>query len=69
MLKTYFGLNIYDEYYVLEEEIKQLPFYDFWLESSKGSTYTIKDNKEYIYLPDWEIFCNRFIKTGKNRFQ
>lgn len=80
--KTYFGLTIYKDDdvlmeietcgvhtgYVLEEEIKSLPFYEFWQESTKGSTMPIIEDKIYVYLHDWEKFSDLFIKTGKHRF-
>ncbi|QKJ26521.1 hypothetical protein ACBT_0567 [Aliarcobacter cibarius] len=67
--KTYFGLEIYQGNLVKENDIKKLPFYDFWLDSSKGSTYAIIDDEEYIYLSDFESFSRLFIETGKHRFQ
>ena len=67
--KTYFGLTIYDDNYVLEEDIKKLPFYEFWLKSSVGSTVLILDDKTNgIFLKDWEVFCKLFIETGKTRY-
>lgn len=69
MEKTYFGLSIYNDYYVLEEDIQKLPFYDFWLESSKGSTFIVENDKVYVPLIDWEMFCKYFIETGRHRFQ
>lgn len=67
MKQTYFGLTIYNENLVKEDDIKKLPFYEFWLESAKGSTYPMIDNEAYIYLYDWESFSRLFIKTGKHR--
>ena len=67
--KTYFGLEIYQGNLVKENDIKKLPFYDFWLESAYGSTYAIIDDEEYIYLSDFESFSRLFIETGKHRFQ
>lgn len=69
MKTTYFGLEIIDHYYVLEEDIQKLPFYEFWQESSIGSTFTKKDYKTYVSLSDWEAFCEYFIKTGKHRYK
>ena len=68
MNKIYFGLEIFENNLVSEDEIKKLPFYEFWNESALGSTYLIKDGINYIYLTDWEIFCRLFIETGKHRF-
>ncbi len=67
--KTYFGLEIYQDKLIKIDDIKKLPFYDFWLDSSKGSTYAIVDDEEYIYLSDFESFSRLFIETGKHRFQ
>ena len=67
--RTYFGLEIHQGNLVKENDIKKLPFYDFWYESAKGSTYVIIDDEEYIYLTDFESFSKLFIKTGKHRFQ
>ena len=67
--RTFFGLEIYQGNLVKENDIKKLPFYDFWYESSKGSTYAIIDDEEYVYLTDFESFSKLFIKTGKHRFQ
>ena len=67
--RTYFGLEIHQGNLVKENDIKKLPFYDFWYESAKGSTYAIIDDEEYIYLTDFESFSKLFIETGKNRFQ
>lgn len=66
--KTYFGINIFEDDLVKEDDIKKLPFYDFFKESMKGSTYLEKDGINYIYLKDWENFCNLFIETGNHRF-
>ena len=67
--RTFFGLEIYQGNLVKENDIKKLPFYDFWLESAYGSTYAIIDDEEYIYLSDFESFSRLFIETGKHRFQ
>ena len=67
--RTYFGLEIHQGNLVKENDIKKLPFYDFWYESSKGSTYAIIDDEEYVYLSDFESFSKLFIKTVKHRFQ
>ena len=67
--RTYFGLEIHQDKLIKIDDIKNLPFYEFWLESAKGSTCAIIDGEEYIYLSDWESFANLFIKTGKHRFQ
>ena len=67
--RTYFGLEIHQGNLVKENDIKKLPFYDFWLDSSKGSTQPIIDNEGYVYLSDFENFSKLFIETGKHRFQ
>jgi hypothetical protein len=68
MNKTYFGIEIFENNFVCEDDIKKLPFYDFFDESMLGSSYLVKDGISYIYLTDWESFCRLFIKTGKHRF-
>ena len=67
--RTYFGLEIHQGNLVKENDIKKLPFYDLWYESSKGSTQPLIDNEEYVYLSDFESFSKLFIETGKHRFQ
>ena len=67
-LLTYFGLKVYNARYIKYDDIKALPFYDFWLESAKGSGLPIENNETMVWLHDWEIFCEKFIKTGKHRF-
>ena len=66
---TYFGLKIYDDKLVKEEDIKQLLFYSFWAESAQNSTCFMHEDQRMIYLHDWERFCETFIKTGKHRYQ
>jgi hypothetical protein len=67
--KTYFGLEVYDdnEKYVLESDIKKLPFYAFWKKSLRGKTCLILAEDSGIFLHDWESFCKLFIETGKHR--
>jgi hypothetical protein len=68
MKKTYFGIEIFENYYVKEADIKELPFYDFFNDSMLGSAFPIIDGEVYIHLHDWESFCELFIKTGKHRY-
>ena len=68
MNRTFFGIEIFENNLVSEDDIKKLPFYEFWSESAFGSTYLVKDGKNYIYLTDWESFSRLFINTGKHRF-
>ena len=74
--KTYFGLEIFSNGYcpgVKGSDIKKLPFYEFWLKKSLGSTQGVfvdENGKEIeserlVYLHDWEKFCKIFIDTGK----
>jgi hypothetical protein len=67
--KTYFGLEIVNDRYVRENDIKKLPFYEFWKESAQGSTMVI-DEKEgnLVYLHDWIAFSKEFINNGTHRF-
>jgi len=66
--KTYFGLTVYNDEYVLESDIKKLPFYKFWQESIIGSTMMVLQNNTGVYIHDWEAFCKRFIKYGTHRY-
>lgn len=70
--KTYFGLEVHIEPLgpcVYQTDIQQLPFYEFWLESSIGSTQGVNAAGELcIYLHDWERFATQFIKTGTHRY-
>ena len=69
---TYFGLKVYKingSEYVREDDIKKLPFYDFWQESAESSTMIIdEDLGNLVFLYDWKAFCHIFIKTGKDQF-
>lgn len=70
MQKTYFGIAVQDKKLVAVEDIKKLPFYQFWRESMTGSTILVdKQDNEMIYLHDWERFCKLFIETGTHRNQ
>jgi HKD family nuclease len=62
-------LKIHQDKLIKIDDIKKLPFYDLWYESSKGSTQPLIDNEEYVYLSDFESFSKLFIETGKHRFQ
>ena len=73
MKTTYFGVPVYPfggTECVLREDLKKLPFFEFWEASALGSTYMQKeDGQAAIYLHDFEAFSRLFIKTGKHRFQ
>ncbi len=73
MDKSYFGVSVVqvgNMSCVSLQEIERLPFYDFWLESARGSTLLIEPetNEKMVYLHDWEAFSGLFIRTGKHRF-
>ncbi len=68
MLKTYFGLQIYENNLVKLDDIKELPFYKFFDESMKGSACPMINDIVYIHLTDWQEFSKYFIKTGKHRY-
>lgn len=68
MKKTHFGLTVYDKILVKEDDIKKLPFFDFWNESVKENTYKKIGDEYYVLLSVWESFCRVFMKTGKHRF-
>ena len=50
MNKKFFGIEIFENNLVSEDDIKKLPFYEFWNESALGSTYLVKDGKNYNVL-------------------
>ena len=66
--KTYFGLTIHNDEYVLKSDIEKLPFYKFWQKSSIGSTMLVLENDTGIYIHDWVSFSKRFIKSGTHRY-
>ena len=73
MDKSYFGMSVVlvgNMSCVPLQEIEQLPFYAFWLESAKGSAMIIHPGtgETMVYLADWEAFSELFIRTGKHRF-
>jgi hypothetical protein len=66
---TYFGLPVVRDRLVRLEDIRRLPFFDFWQESARGSTMIRDDQGElFVHLHDWEAFADLFIKTGTHRF-
>ncbi len=68
MTTTYFGLPIVKDRLVRLDDIRRLPFFSFWEESSRGSALCEGDDGElFVYLHDWESFSDLFIKTGKHR--
>ena len=72
MDKSYFGVSVVkvgNMSCVPQKEIERLPFYDFWLESARGSTLLIEPetDEKMVYLADWEAFSELFIRTGKHR--
>ena len=68
--RTYFGLQVIDGRYVLQSEIAQLPFFDFWRQSSRSSTCLGTPNGDVlVFLYDWEAFARLFIETGRHRYQ
>lgn len=66
---TYFGLPIVREKYVRDDDIKALPFYEFWSDSARGigCIGDPETGEMLIPLRDWEKFSVRFIKTGRHR--
>ena len=68
--RTYFGLQVIDGRYVLQSEIAQLPFFDFWKQSFRGSTCLGTSNGDVlVFLYDWQAFAHLLIKTGRHRYQ
>ncbi len=66
--KTFFGLDVY-RHGVKENEIKKLPFYEFWEASAVGSTCAVFEGETYVYIHDWERFCYSFVLHGTHRHQ
>lgn len=67
---TYFGLEIVREKLVREADIRTLPFFDFWRDSSRGSA-SLSDpqsGEHLVYRHDWAAFSQLFIRTGRHRF-
>jgi hypothetical protein len=70
MQKSFFGIPVHNKKLVAVEDIKKLPFYNFWRESMTGSTILVdQQGNEMIYLHDWERFSKRFIEHGTHRNQ
>lgn len=68
-MKTYFGLDVINEKMVRYKDIEKLPFFQFWLESSKGSGMPVSaEGETFVWLADWEKFSELFIKTGQHRY-
>ena len=67
--KTYFGLDILRGKFVRESDIAKLPFYNFWRDSSRGSTvlHDPRTDETLVYLHDWKAFSQLFIETGRHR--
>ena len=69
---TYFGLQvvkIHGGKVVRFSDIEKLPFFEFWLASSEGSTLQLMDdNDKGVNLNDWIAFSRLFIHTGKHRY-
>lgn len=68
--KTYFGLPVLDGKLVRLSDIEALPFADFWLASSIGSTILggADGGESFVHLGDWEGFARLFIETGRHRY-
>jgi hypothetical protein len=65
--RTYFGLLVHENGLINLDDIKQLPFYAFWLNSAAGSTMPVNADGEWVYRHDWEAFARLFIRTGRHR--
>ena len=67
--QTYFGLGVKRQKFVLKSDIASLPFYDFWLDSSRGSAalHDKQTDETLVYLHDWKAFSQLFIETGRHR--
>ena len=70
--KTFFGLDVVTvdgAEFVCVDDIRKLPFFEFWLASSAGSTMRQHGDITLVFLHDWEVFSQLFIRTGRHRFQ
>ena len=69
---TYFGLHVvkmHDGKVVRFSDIEKLPFFEFWLTSSTGSTLQLLDDGDKgVNLNDWIAFSRLFIQTGNHRY-
>ena len=69
---TYFGLDVVRMHggkVVRISDIEKLPFFEFWLASSSGSTLQLLDDGDKgVNLNDWIAFSRLFIQTGKHRY-
>ena len=69
---TYFGLpvvKLLDGKVVRFSDIEKLPFFEFWLTSSAGSTLQLLDDGDKgVNLNDWISFSRLFIQTGNHRY-
>ena len=66
-----FGVPVYTirgKRCVSNEDLKRLPFFDFWEDSALGSAQLVCEGERWIYLNDFEAFARLFIATGKHRF-
>ncbi|MGJ8596785.1 hypothetical protein [Sulfitobacter sp.] len=63
--RTYFGLEIQDNLYVLPSDIERLPFYAFWCAyaASKRASPALT-TAALIHLEDWSTFAKGFITSG-----
>lgn len=69
--KTYFGLPVVESdgtLFVKLSDIKQLPFFEFWQESARGSSVRQVGSEQLVFLTDWEAFSGLFISTGRHRY-
>jgi hypothetical protein len=66
--RTYFGLLVHENGLIKLDDIKQLPFYAFWLESAAGSTMPVNADGNWVFRHDWEAFARLFVRTGRHRF-
>ena len=69
MDKTYFGIEIFENNLVSEDEITKLPFYEFWNESMLGSTYLVKNGKIIFILRIGKVFVGFLLKLESIDFQ
>lgn len=62
MNKTFFGIEIFENNLVSEDDIAKLPFYEFWNKSAFGSTYIQKIEQIIFILQIGKVFVGFLLK-------
>ncbi len=62
--KTYFGLEVYEDSYVLVSDIKKLPFFEYWKMNINNIDSIVLQEDRGIFVKDWDKFSRYFILHG-----